>query len=190
MPISQERLWNLPNQLTVLRLVLAVVVFAMMVAKWYLPALVLFIVAASTDWLDGYLARRWGLITQLGRILDPFADKIIICGTFILLAAEPAALIPAWVVVVIVGRELLITALRSFLEQQGADFSASMSGKLKMGAQCAAAGLSLLLLTYEPGTAPDWLPLSVHVSVWATVGLTICSGVSYLLAALRLLRGV
>lgn len=181
-----RQLWNLPNQLTLLRLVLAVIVFALLTWRVYWPALVLFVVAASTDWLDGYLARRWGLITQLGRILDPFADKIIICGTFILLAAEPAALLPAWVVVIVVGRELLVTALRSFLEQQGADFSASLSGKLKMGAQCIAASLCLLLLA-QGDASPTWLPLGVQLAVAATALLTVISGVAYVSAAWRLL---
>ena len=189
MPSSaRERFPNLPNQLTVARLMLSVVVFVLIALKSYLAALVLFIVAASTDWLDGYFARRWGLITQLGRILDPFADKIIICGTFIFLAAEPASLMPAWVVVLVVGRELLITALRGYLEQQGADFSASMSGKLKMVAQCAAAILSLYLLTFHGVDIPGWLPTLVVASVWATVVLTVFSGVSYIMAAAKLMR--
>ncbi|MBL8829769.1 MAG: CDP-diacylglycerol--glycerol-3-phosphate 3-phosphatidyltransferase [Planctomycetaceae bacterium] len=186
MPPLAKQLWNLPNQLTLLRLVLAVVVFVLLQWRLYGPALVLFVIAASTDWLDGYLARRWGLITQLGRILDPFADKIIICGTFIFLAAEPASLLPAWVVVVVVGRELLVTALRSFLEQQEADFSASMSGKLKMAAQCLAVVSCIALLWLGSETWP-WLPNLVRAAVAATALLTIISGVSYVVAAWRLL---
>ena len=138
----RSAVFNLPNQLTVMRLVLAVILFGLIGCEYYRVSLVVFIVAAATDWLDGYLARRWGLVTMLGRILDPFADKIIICGTLIFLVAAPnselhALGMQAWVAVLVVGRELLITALRSFLEQQGADFSAAMSGKLKMVAQCA-----------------------------------------------------
>ena len=116
----------------------------------FAPAFVLFVVAASTDWLDGYFARRWGLVTQLGRILDPFADKLIICGTFIFLAAVPASGIAPWMAVVVMGRELLVTGLRSFLEQKGIDFSAEMSGKLKMVLQCVAAGASLFYLAWSP----------------------------------------
>ena len=185
---SDKRLWNLPNQITLLRLVLAVVVFVLLELQVYRVALVLFVIAAATDWLDGFLARRWGLITQLGRILDPFADKIIICGTFIILCAEPRALLPSWVVVLVVGRELFVTALRGFLEQQGQDFSAGMSGKLKMVAQCAAATASLLLMTFAPSDVPSWLPGVIHATVAITVLLTIVSGVAYTVAALRLLR--
>ncbi len=186
MPSLSKQLWNLPNQLTLLRLALAVVVFVLLEWRMYGPALVLFVIAASTDWLDGYLARRWGLITQLGRILDPFADKIIICGTFIFLSAEPASLLPAWVVVIVVGRELLVTALRSFLEQQGADFSASMSGKLKMAAQCLAVVACISLLWLGSDDLP-WLPTLVRFAVGATALLTAVSGMSYVVAAWRLL---
>ena len=192
---AQPAVMNLPNQLTVLRLILAVVLFVLMAFEHYLPSLFVFLAAAGTDWLDGFLARRYGLITTLGRILDPFADKIVICGTFIFLAAVPneglrACGLKAWVVVVIVGRELLITALRSFLEQQGADFSAAMSGKLKMVAQCAAAALALYFLTYPAGEAvPGWLTTSLTISVWSTVALTVYSGVAYVLTAIRVLRG-
>lgn len=184
---------NLPNQLTVGRLVLAVVLFALIAQAYYLASFVVFIVAASTDWLDGYCARRYGMVTTLGRILDPFADKVIICGTFIFLVAVPNSGLPelglhAWVVVLVVGRELLITALRSFLEQQGADFSAAMSGKLKMLAQCVAAGAALFYLTYPPSTAPGWVAITVTVSVWATVVLTVYSGLAYVRKAILLVR--
>lgn len=192
---SRAAVMKLPNQLTLLRLVLAVVLFVLMALEHYLASLGVFLAAAGTDWLDGFLARRYGLVTTLGRILDPFADKIVICGTFIFLAAVPheglrACGVQAWVAVVIVGRELLITALRSFLEQQGADFSAALSGKLKMVAQCAAAALALYYLTYPAaGPVPGWLAWALTASIWATVVLTVFSGVSYVITAARLLRG-
>ncbi|NUQ66160.1 MAG: CDP-diacylglycerol--glycerol-3-phosphate 3-phosphatidyltransferase [Pirellulales bacterium] len=188
---------NLPNQLTGLRLVLAVVLFGMMAMEFYLVAMVLFIIAASTDWLDGYYARRYGMVTTLGRILDPFADKVIICGTFIFLVAVPEMLqvplgLRAWMVVVIVGRELLVTALRSFIEDRGGDFSAKMSGKLKMLLQCIAAGAGLFYLDY-PGPslpAPAWVWAVFVASLWAAVALTVYSGMVYILAAVRLLQKV
>jgi CDP-diacylglycerol--glycerol-3-phosphate 3-phosphatidyltransferase len=191
---SRASIFNLPNQLTVSRLLLSLVLFVLMVWNRYLAALVVFVIAAGTDWLDGYLARKYGMVTTLGRILDPFADKIIICGTFIFLAANPdpglrALGMHAWVVVLIVGRELLITALRGFLEQQGADFSASTSGKLKMLAQCIAAGCSLFYLSYPTGTeVPGWLPPLVTTWIWITVVLTVYSGVAYVRTAIRLVR--
>lgn len=186
-------LFNLPNQLTGLRLLLAVVLFGLIVIDQYVWSLVLFVVAASTDWLDGYYARKYGQVTTLGRILDPFADKVIICGTFIfLLTAQEMMATPyglrAWMVVVIVGRELLVTALRSFIEDRGADFSAKMSGKLKMVLQCVAAGASLLYLSYKAIDAPAWIYWSMVVSIWSAVLLTVYSGVAYVQVAARLLR--
>lgn len=194
-PPVRRAVFNLPNQLTIARLVLSVVLFVLLAFERYVAGLTVFAVAAGTDWLDGFLARKYNLITTLGRILDPFADKIVICGTFIYLVSvrDDARLyeahLRAWVVVVVVGRELLITALRSFLEQQGSDFSASMSAKLKMVAQCATAVLALLYLTYaEAAGAPSWLAPALLAAVVATVVLTLYSGLGYVFAAIRLVR--
>lgn len=196
-PRRGERLlasfFNLPNQLTTLRLLLAVVMFTMISQDHFLAAFVLFVVAASTDWLDGYFARKYALVTTLGRILDPFADKVIICGAFIYLASLPAILsmpggLRAWMVVVIVGRELLVTALRSFFEERGSDFSASFSGKLKMLLQCIAAGAALFFLSYQPiESCPAWVRWVVIVSTWAAVLQTAYSGIIYVWVAAKLL---
>ncbi len=88
-------------------------------------------------------------VTVLGRILDPFVDKIIICGSFIFLLAWPKSGVTAWVTFVIVAREMFITQLRAFLEQRGTDFSAKWSGKIKMVVQCAAVPLCLLSLSRD-----------------------------------------
>ncbi|MEX2027342.1 MAG: CDP-diacylglycerol--glycerol-3-phosphate 3-phosphatidyltransferase [Pirellulaceae bacterium] len=192
--LSERGLFNVPNQLTIARLVLALICFVALVAAWYGTALVLFLLAVGTDWIDGFWARRYGQITQLGRILDPFADKIVICGTFIFLAAVPQSRIAAWMAVLIVARELLVTGLRSFFEQQDIDFSAQWSGKWKMAFQCLAAGLSLYLLTYyDPKAeawhtmAPGWLVIAVIASVWLAVLSTIYSGWVYVRRAWQLL---
>lgn len=192
-PIStKEPIWstffNLPNQLTVSRLVLSIVLFVFLGLQWYTTSLVLFVVAASTDWLDGYFARKYGQVTILGRILDPFVDKVIVCGTFIFLVSEPESQIRAWMAVVIVGRELLITAIRSFLEQQGADFSANMSGKLKMVFQCIAAGVSLFYLAQlSAGGAADWVYWLLIAMVYTAIALTVYSGIGYIRAAVSIL---
>lgn len=192
----RKAMFNLPNQLTALRLLLSVVLFCFIVQEYYFTSLWLFVVAASTDWLDGYYARKYGQVTTLGRILDPFADKVIVCGTFILLAAIPAMIetgwwgLQAWMVVIVVGRELLVTTLRSFIEQRGGDFSAKTSGKLKMVLQCVAAGVCLFYLSYEtPQTdAPLWCCWLMAGTVWSAVLLTVYSGGVYVRAAARLLR--
>lgn len=190
-PQPRANVFNLPNQLTISRLVLSMVLFGLITFELYTASFFVFVVAASTDWLDGYFARKYGLVTMLGRILDPFVDKIIICGTFICLVADKNSGIQGWMAVIVVGRELLITALRSFLEQQGADFSASMSGKLKMVLQCLAAGTSLFALSgmaAGPAAPPDWLKYLLHASIWAAVALTVYSGVEYVRRAISLWR--
>jgi CDP-diacylglycerol--glycerol-3-phosphate 3-phosphatidyltransferase len=191
-------IFNLPNQLTSLRLLLAVVMFCFFDLQCYWVSFVLFVIAASTDWLDGYFARKYGQVTTLGRILDPFADKVIVCGTFIYLVSTPETFavpggLRAWMVVVIVGRELLVTALRSFLEERGSDYSAQMSGKLKMVCQCIAAGTGLFYFGYMgPHPAdpshPCWLWLTLVLSTWAATVLTAYSGVVYVWVAVKLLR--
>jgi CDP-diacylglycerol--glycerol-3-phosphate 3-phosphatidyltransferase len=196
MPVSNAAadrpLWNVPNQLTVARLMLAIVCFIFLALHFYRTALCLFVVAAGTDWVDGYWARRYGQITQLGRVLDPFADKIVICGTFIFLAAEAESKIAPWMAVVVVARELLVTAIRSFFEERGVDFSAKASGKWKMVLQCAAAAASIYLLSQLEVAAatspPPWLPRLVAVLVWGAIVLTVYSGWEYVRNALAMVR--
>jgi CDP-diacylglycerol---glycerol-3-phosphate 3-phosphatidyltransferase len=199
---SLGKVFNLPNQLTSLRLLLAIVLFVVVSYDHYFAGFILFVIASGTDWLDGYYARKYGQVTTLGRILDPFADKVIVCGTFIFLLAAPGMsadlnrhwLLPPAVVVIIVGRELLVTALRSFLEERGSDFSAKMSGKLKMVLQCVGAGACLFYLDYATSkttgmpSAPDWIWWFATVSIWAATALTVYSGVAYIFVAVRLLR--
>lgn len=200
--------WNVPNILTIARLILSIFCFIAFIFEWYLAALILFAIAAGTDWVDGFYARRYGQITKLGRILDPFADKIIICGTFTFLAAVPPVFVEqginrsasevwAWMAVIVVAREILVTALRGFFEEQGTDFSAKWSGKWKMVFQCAAVALSLWRLWYyqfdgrtmawgqTPPTSITWI---LRLVVWVAVLMTIYSGWVYVRRALDLLR--
>src|SRR5689334_15474451 len=156
--------------------------------------MIVFIIAASTDWIDGWWARKYNQVTKLGRIFDPFVDKIIICGTFIFLAAEwPASGIAPWMAVVVMGREMLVTAIRGFIEQQGGDFSAQMAGKLKMLFQCAAVVASLFALQHvhasesQGSPLPAWLYWTLHTCVSLAWILTVYSGLEYIVAAARLL---
>jgi len=197
--------FNVPNVLTASRLLLAIVLFVLMgmaqslvgsaegadlARTLYMVSTILFVVAAGTDWLDGFWARRYGQVTVFGRIFDPFVDKVIICGVFISLVADGRSQVDAWMAVVIVARELLVTALRGFFEQRGTDFSASMSGKLKMVLQCAAAAASLLTLSAEPETIwhPLWLDTVALYLIWGAVAITIYSGGEYVIAATKLMR--
>ena len=187
-----SQVWNVPNVLTLLRLVLSCVLFAMIALgpDFMIAALVLFIITALTDFVDGWWARKFNQCTQFGRIMDPFADKILICGTFIFLSARPEMqadwrLFQPWMAVVIMGREMLVTAIRGFMEQKGIDFRAKWAGKIKMGFQCVACAAGCLYLSYAAGTAPAWLYWTVVVSVWVTIFSTLQSGFGYVMAAIK-----
>ncbi len=201
-PTSSANLLNVPNVATIARIVLSLVLFLFLSLGWYATSLVLFVITAFTDWFDGYWARKYGQITQLGRVLDPFADKLFICGVFIFLAAtaplvngtQPSG-ITAWMAVVIVGRELLVTTLRTFVEQRGGDFSAKWIGKWKMVLQCLAAGWSIVHLSYlnAAGTEwqiapPAWMSKGLPLVAWATVLVTLYSGYTYVQAAIEMMR--
>src|SRR5437879_13063125 len=110
---------NVPNVLTTARFVLSIVVFVLIPLEHYLAAMIVFIIAAGTDWIDGWWARKYHQVTKLGRIFDPFVDKIIICGTFIFLAAEPYSGVRPWMAVSILGRELLGPAIRGLIHPHG-----------------------------------------------------------------------
>lgn len=179
----------MPNQLSAARIVLAVLCFIAIEWQRYGAALGLFLVCVATDWLDGYWARRYGQITKLGRVLDPFADKVIVCGVFVFLVGVPESGVPAWAAVVVIARELLVTALRSMVESGGGDFSARFSGKAKMVAQCAALALALFRLTVSPDGAPaPWLDTAFAASLWIAVGLTVISGEAYVRSAIKMTR--
>src|SRR3970282_2810187 len=140
--------FNRPNRLTLSRLLLAIVFFIFLSYRCYTIALIAFSLTLSTDWLDGYLARKKGLLTDFGRIADPFVDKIIVCGGFILLIRHAHDIIPSWMVVVIVAREFLVNSLRSYSESKGIEFGATIWGKEKMFIQSFTISMILLFCAY------------------------------------------
>lgn len=193
-------IWNVPNQITAMRLALAIVVFVLIPLENYLLAMVLFSIAAATDWMDGYWARKYNQVTRLGRVFDPFVDKVIICGTYILLAADGNQQqfglwgIVGWMAVVVAARELLVTVIRSQIEKEGGDFSAKWAGKWKMGFQCGAVIATLLALHLTHSSKQpmldlaDWLKWTMAGFVWLSVASTVYSGAVYVLAAGRLMH--
>jgi CDP-diacylglycerol--glycerol-3-phosphate 3-phosphatidyltransferase len=186
-----DQIWNVPNKISMARLVLSLLVFALVPLQLYWASLLVFVIAASTDWVDGWWARKYNQVTKLGRILDPFCDKILICGVFILLAEAMVNYawwmrISGWLAVVVVGRELLVTAIRSVIEQGGGDFSAKLAGKLKMWFQCIAAAaclLALALQTSAPSETPGWLAVVMSASIWLALLSTVYSGAEYVWVA-------
>ena len=183
---SNPSVWNVPNFLTTVRFFLSLGVVAAISMHWFGTATWMFLIAASTDWMDGYYARKYGQVTKLGRIFDPFVDKIIICGAFIGLVEIPESEVPAWMAIVVVARELLVTSLRGIIEGGGGNFSATLLGKWKMVFQCVAV-VSVLLCLWSLHPAP-WLQMTKIGSLWLATAITIYSGVDYVMAAARVLR--
>lgn len=168
------------------RLILALFVGILIELGNFLPALIVFIVAASTDFLDGWWARRFNQVTKLGRILDPFVDKIIITSALIALVGQDGSRVLPWMVTIIIGREFLVTSIRAMIEGDGGDFSARWLGKWKMVFQCAAVVASLWLL--DGRSSQIWLTWTTSVLIWAAVIITLASGADYVVQAIQLSR--
>lgn len=194
-----------PNRITALRFLGALALFAILAvlvdkaldgrdANHVLlqAAFWLFIVTAASDFLDGYLARRGNQITAFGRIADPFVDKVLVLGVMVFLAVLPWSQrwFPAWIVVVILAREFLVTGLRGYVESLGSQFPADWFGKLKMVLQCSAVGvvLGIHAIDFPPfvNTTLEW---TAHLLVYATLVSTILSCLSYLSKTRRLFLG-
>jgi CDP-diacylglycerol--glycerol-3-phosphate 3-phosphatidyltransferase len=165
------------------------VLFGLIAYGAWVACVVVFAVAALTDYLDGYFARKQGLVSTLGRNLDPLVDKVLICGayTFLLPYGTPEGWLTPWMVTVVVARELIITSLRSFLENRGANFGADWLGKIKMVLQCAALlAVFAALHQREAGASAALLgplELSRTVLVYAMLAATALSGLQYLVKA-------
>ena len=182
---KKPSIYNVPNALTSIRFGLAIAVMVLIPAEYYPAALIIFVIAASTDWMDGYWARKYGQVTKLGRIFDPFVDKIIICGTFISLVAVPDSGVASWMATIVIGRELLVTSLRGMIEGSGGDFSASQLGKWKMVLQCVAV-VAILVCMIQPDV--EWIEWTSFGLLWAAIVLTVYSGIDYSFAAARVMR--
>jgi CDP-diacylglycerol--glycerol-3-phosphate 3-phosphatidyltransferase len=176
----RPRFWNVPNSLTLSRLVLGAVAFVLITYGWFLGALVVFALASITDALDGYFARLLNQTSALGRQLDPLVDKLVIAALLIDLVTRPETGLAPWMVAVIVVRELLIQGIRSLIEGKGEPFGAKMAGKLKTTFQCLSIAAILLCLSVKPSGA--WL-VARDVLTWTAVGLTVYSGLGYVIAA-------
>ena len=187
---------NLPNALTVLRLVLVpvFVVLGLQSASWTAlwAAFVVFAVAAITDRFDGKLARSWGQITDFGRIADPIADKALtLCG-FALLSYQ--GYLPWWVTILIAVRELGITAMRAFFLRRGVVVSANQAGKLKTFMQMVALGTLLIPWAHFVAMSEvneGWVVMLIRLGqIFAGIALalTLYSGVMYVIEGARLMR--
>lgn len=207
-----------PNALTVLRVVLAAAFFVILsiwpgvaphegrrppgvgIEPTLLLVSVIFIVAALTDALDGWLSRKWNVTSAFGRVMDPFADKVLVIGAFVFLAGpgfrtpvhgggwlQVTGVLP-WMVIVVMARELLVTSIRGVVEGRGGKFGATFSGKAKMIVQAAAVPTVLATVSIfdvSRGSAGRTL---VDGVVWATVVVTVLSGLPYVVRGVAALR--
>lgn len=193
---------NLPNQITIGRLFIAVIFFACLAQfeasvsapRWWLLNLsgVLFVVAALTDALDGYLARKTNQITSFGRIVDPFVDKILVIGAYMFLAGDrfvdadgvKISHVSDWMVVLILGRELFVTSLRGMTESGGQSFAANVYGKTKMVLQSVTVGWLLFSLANSA-----WFSSVTFITPYVVYGMviiTVLSAIPYM----RMGRGI
>ena len=180
-----DKWWHhVPNALTLSRFVMAGALFALIEHSRWWACLGTFLLATITDWLDGYLARRWDCGTKLGRILDPLADKVLVCGAYVHLLRVGDDWLYPWMATLILSRELIITTLRSYVEQQGIAFGADLFGKLKMVLQSGALGIIFLSLAIR---SPAWDFVRL-VGIYLMLFSTLLSGILYLWKASRLLR--
>jgi len=171
---------NLPNALTLLRIFLVPFLLVVLLTKFEgreTVGLLIFLFATATDFFDGWLARRRGEITTLGTLLDPIADKLLISAAFVSLVELQLA--PAWMVVVILGREFAVSGLRSIASAQGLVIAATGWGKAKMLSQILAASLLILAIRHEVFLLPG------KMALWLTVGIALLSGIHYFVLFLR-----
>jgi CDP-diacylglycerol---glycerol-3-phosphate 3-phosphatidyltransferase len=188
---------NLPNKLTVSRFVLTAFFLCALFCPWQIPvrntlALIFFCLAGFTDFLDGKIARSRGLITNFGILMDPLADKILTCSAFVAfvesthLNPNAPVKVAAWMVIIIVARELAITGLRLLAASKGVVLSAERFGKHKTISQIVA--IIALLVTDARNEWPSWLQnifqgwsvTFTEIALWLTVALTAASGLIYL----------
>lgn len=211
---------HVPNIITGSRLVLAAGFFALLAFYQYagrghpallLIALVIFILALVSDFLDGYLARKWHVEGAFGRVVDPFADKILVLGSFIFFAGKnfiiPESVedrlahpmwvktitgVAPWMVILMLGRELLVTSLRGISESAGQRFGAVWAGKFKMAFQSGTILVILVYVTFRPWLLNHGgeLPARIirDIGIWGTVVITLYSGVTYIQKAVSLFR--
>ncbi|MFH1421816.1 MAG: CDP-alcohol phosphatidyltransferase family protein, partial [Planctomycetota bacterium] len=142
-------------------------------------------VASATDWFDGYIAREYGLTTVLGRIADPFVDKILVCGTFASLVVIKESFITPYLVVTVIAREFLVSGIRSFLEGRGKEFGAIYWGKVKVCVQYFFIGWVLFYLAYLRESV--WAVKFTKFSVIIVLLVTVMSGIVYVIKGAKLL---
>ena len=171
-------IFNVPNLLSLSR-ILSVPIFIILMLDpspvRVLTAGIVFSLASATDWLDGYLARKWGQVTKVGKLLDPIADKILIMAALVILVELRPSIVHSWMAILIIGREFAVTGLRAIASSDGIIIPAETVGKYKVGAQITAV-LSLLL---DYAFARDWMMALGSYALWIAMVLSVYSALQY-----------
>lgn len=173
---------NIANQLTILRILLVPVFMYFLLAGNMTMAAAMFILASVTDFLDGYLARKLNLITNLGKFMDPLADKILVMAAFICLVE--IGTVSSWAVVIILGREFIVSIFRAVAAAEGIVIAASWWGKLKTNSQM----LAIVLLLFNDTPFEIMNGQLAQIVLWIAVALTVISGVDYILKNKQVLK--
>jgi CDP-diacylglycerol---glycerol-3-phosphate 3-phosphatidyltransferase len=197
---------NIPNKVTVSRFILSIIYFILLysgVNSNKIPehihnpllyaSLIVFIIAALTDIIDGYLARHYNIMTKFGRIADPFVDKVLICGSFIFfngwISLKP--FLGSWMVLVIIVREFLVHGLRTIAESRGISFGSTVWGKQKTLIQCLTVIWVIFYMVYLRNTDGDWWGgIILQSLIWLTLFTTIFSAVTYFYKIRQMLKQV
>ena len=164
---------NLPNKLTIIRVIAVPFFVALYMLGYNIAAFVLFIAASFTDMLDGKIARKYNLVTNFGKIMDPLADKILVYSAFCLMVADGT--VQGWMLIVILASEFTIAGMRTVAASDGIVIAAGMSGKIKTVLQMIAVPLLIL------GDFPhEYVPYAANVFLWASLIMTVYSGIEYI----------
>ena len=169
---------NLPNKLTLGRVLAVPFFIAAYMFGYYIIALILFLAASLTDMMDGKIARSRGLVTNFGKIMDPLADKILVYSAFCLMVADDT--VPAWVIIVILAREFTVSGIRTVAASEGIVIAAAMSGKIKTVLQMIAAPMLILALALQTTELFKAVYLMAMIFLYASLVMTVYSGVEYL----------
>jgi CDP-diacylglycerol--glycerol-3-phosphate 3-phosphatidyltransferase len=172
------KILNIPNLLSLSRILSVPVFIILMLEPSPVRALIagiVFSLASATDWLDGYLARKWGQVTKVGKLLDPIADKILIMAALVTLVEIQSDVVHSWMAIVIIGREFAVTGLRAIAAGDGIVIPAETVGKYKVGAQITTV-LSLLLYQYS---FKEWMKQLGWFALWVAIILAVYSAVQY-----------
>ncbi len=170
---------NLPNKLTIARVVLVPIFIAVYMLNFHIAATIIFIVASLTDMLDGQIARKQNIVTNFGKIMDPLADKILTYSAFCLFVEEQ--LMPAWMLVVILAREFVVSGMRTVAASEGLVIAAGFSGKLKTVLQMIAIPGILIYISLPAGLVQVIIYYIAYITLWASLVMTVYSGTEYVI---------